>query len=138
MTMPLSRNSLVMNKYILVSIFSLIAFLISTLYNLFLTEISLEESILTNLAILSVGILYMSVILPIMFKWGVEKGRMLMILVLLAPTGIVLLLTKSGISIPEISETIIIRGFYLFIVIALIAFFISYFISLDIYKKKEF
>lgn len=138
LTMPLSRKSLVLNKYLLCFIFVLTAFVLTALFNSFFTEMSLEENILTNFGVLSVGILYMSVILPILFKWGVEKGRILMMLVLVAPVGIMLLLINSGIAIPELNETIIKTGFYFLIAISLIVFVISYFISLSIYKKKEF
>lgn len=138
LTMPLSRGSIVVSKYLLGLIFLITAFIITMLFNLLFSKIQLTENILTNLITFSAGIIIMSVIFPILFKFGIEKGRILMMLVLFAPTGIILLLTKFGFEIPIADEETIKPLLYFLPVIATALYVISYSISLFIYKKKEF
>lgn len=136
LTMPLSRKSMVVSKYILGLIFLIIAFLLSMLLNLFLNNILLEESILTNLTNISIGMMIMSIIFPIIFKFGVEKGRIYMMLVLFAPTVLILLASNLGFTMP--SEATIKSLFYIWPIISVAIFIISILISLYIYRKKEF
>lgn len=138
LTMPISRFNIVVSKYILGLIFLIIAFAITMLFSLIFSNLNLSENILSSLAILSVGIIVISVIFPILFKFGVEKGRILMMIALFAPTGIIVLLSKLGLEIPAVNEEILKLLIYLSPVFALVLFAISVLISLSIYKNKEF
>lgn len=138
LTMPISRFNMVVSKYILGLILLTIAFVITMLFSLLFSNLNLTENILSNFAILSVGIILISVIFPILFKFGVEKGRILMMIVLFAPTGIIVLLSKMGFEIPTVNEEILKLLIYLSPVFALVLFAISVLISLSIYKNKEF
>jgi len=136
LTMPLSRSSIVVSKYILGLIFLIMAFIVSILSNLFLNNILLEESMVTNLSSLSMGLILMSIIFPIIFKMGVEKGRVYMMLVLFIPTAFILLLSKTGMTMPN--EETIKSFFYVLPVISVLMFTLSILISVSIYNKKEF
>lgn len=136
LTMPLSRESMVASKYILGLIFLTASFILSMLFNSFFSNISLVENVMTCLATLSVGIVIMSVIFPLIFKFGVEKGRIFMMIVLFTPTALILLLSKLGISMPD-DETIQ-SLLYLSPIVAAVIFIASIYISMSIYKKKEF
>lgn len=138
LTMPVTRMNIVASKYILGLVFLVIAFVIATLFSLFFTNISLIQNVLTNLTTLSIGIIIMSVIFPILFKFGVEKGRIFMMLILFAPTGIIALLARLGFNFSIVDEAIIKMLLNLSPVIAIIIFIISILISLNIYKKIEF
>lgn len=138
LTMPVSRFNMVVSKYILGLILLTIAFAITMLFSLLFSNLNLTENILSSFAILSVGIIIISVIFPILFKFGVEKGRILMMIVLFAPTGIIVLLSKMGFEIPAVNEEILKLLIYLSPVFALVLFAISVLISLSIYKNKEF
>ena len=136
LTMPLSRESMVESKYILGLIFLSASFILSMLFNSFFSNISLVENVMTCLATLSVGIVIMSVIFPLIFKFGVEKGRIFMMIVLFAPTALILLLSKLEISMPD--EETIQSLLYLSPIVAAVIFIASIYISMSIYKKKEF
>lgn len=138
LTMPVSRPDIVASKYILGLIFLLLAFLISMLFNIIIFKIDFIESLLANSVSLSVGIVIISFIFPIMFKYGVEKGRLLMMLVLFAPTGIIVLLSKIGLNPEVINKEIIEKLLYLFPILAIVLLILSYLVSLSIYRKKEF
>ncbi|MDD4088350.1 MAG: ABC-2 transporter permease [Tissierellia bacterium] len=136
LTMPLSRKSMVASKYILGLIFLVASFILSMLFNSFFSNISLMENVMTCLATLSIGMVIMSVIFPLIFKFGVEKGRIFMMIVLFAPTALILLLSKLEISMPD--EETIKSLLYLSPIVAAVIFIASIYISMSIYNKKEF
>ncbi len=136
LTMPVSRRDLVISRYILSFIFLIFAFILSMLLSLIFKSGSFIEGVLVNTGILLFGIIIMSVIFPILFKYGVEKGRIFMMIVLFAPTAAIMLLSKLGFKLPEkeTAEALL----YLLPIIALAAAAASIFISVSIYRKKEF
>lgn len=136
LTMPISRKVIVASRYLLGMIFIAAAFVLSVLVNMVFSKMYSIESILISLASLSAGITVMSVIFPLLFKYGVEKGRILMMLVLFTPIAILMMVSKLGLSMPD-EETI--KSFiFLSPIIALMLLLVSIYISLSIYRKKEF
>ena len=136
LTMPISRKDLIVSRYILGMIFLISSFFITVLLNVVLGSGSYRESILASSAILAVGIILMSVIFPVIFKYGVEKGRNFMLLIVLAPTGAAMLLSKFGLTLPdkEVGKILL----YSLPLITVAVFTVSILISVSIYKKKEF
>lgn len=136
LTMPISRKVIVASRYLLGMIFIAAAFVLSVLVNMVFSKMYSIESILISLASLSAGITVMSVIFPLLFKYGVEKGRILMMLVFFTPIAILMMVSKLGLSMPD-EETI--KSFiFLSPIIALMLLLVSIYISLSIYRKKEF
>lgn len=136
LTMPLMRGTIVLSKYILGLIFLIAAFTLAFITNIIFTEIILYENLMINLTTFSVGIIMISFILPIILKFGVEKGRILMMIVIFTPVAIIVMLPKLGIPAPE-QETIEVFLKYLPIA-AIITYVLSILVSVSIYKKKEF
>lgn len=137
LTMPLSRGSIVLSKYVLGMFFLVVAFILITLFNLFFINIPPMVNIMSTIRIISVGIIYMSILFPLVFKLGVEKGRIYMMLVAVVPAGIMLLLPNLGFSI--LSSATIIKMFMDYLpVIAALILATSYLMTLSIYKNKEF
>ena len=136
LTMPLTRGTLVLSKYILGLIFLITALVLSLLSNTVFSDVILFENLMINLTTLSVGIIMMSFIFPILLKYGVEKGRILMMIVIFAPTALIVMLSKLGISVPDTGK---IEMFLKFLPVVALAFYVvSIFVSMSIYKKKEF
>lgn len=136
LTMPISRKVIVASRYLLGMIFIAAAFVLSVLVNMVFSKMYSIESILISLASLSAGITVMSVIFPLLFKYGVEKGRILMMLVLFTPIAILMMVSKLGLSMPD--EETIKTFIFLSPIIALMLLLVSIYISLSIYRKKEF
>ncbi len=136
LTMPISRKVIVASRYLLGMIFIAAAFVLSILVNMVFSKMYSIESILISLASLSAGITVMSVIFPLLFKYGVEKGRILMMLVLFTPIAILMMVSKLGLSMPD--EETIKTFIFLSPIIALMLLLVSIYISLSIYRKKEF
>ncbi|HCQ5613891.1 TPA: ABC-2 transporter permease [Clostridioides difficile] len=143
LTMPINRNDIVLSKYLTMLIFSFIGVLVSLIVSVtigyFKNTLILNETLLINALILSISVCFGSLILPLIYKFGIERARLLMILCFLVPT-LALLVFKSileNISSPISIEIILNILVYSLPFVAILLFVISYFISSKIYSKKE-
>lgn len=140
LTMPISRSNIVLGKYTFGLILLTIAFLlslgISTFTSLAINSTNSTNLVIANLAMLAIGIIFMSLILPILFKFGVEKGRMLMMLVLLIPVCIAMIFQMLGIEFPQ--NTDLDYLIYVIPVVLIVILVLSIVLSVKIYNKKEF
>ncbi len=135
LSMPVSRTDMVMSKYLLGFMLSCAALIFNLIFNLATSSESIQDTLLISFIFFAIGILFMSFMMPILFKFGVEKGRIMMMIVLFAPTGFVLLLSKSGLKPPSMGTLKMIAYASPFLVIAILA--VSIALSLKIYKNKE-
>lgn len=142
LTMPINRNDIVLSKYLTMLIFSFIGVLVSLIVSVtigyFKNTLILNETLLINALILSISVCFGS-LLPLIYKFGTERARLLMILCFLVPT-LALLVFKSileNISSPISIEIILNTLVYSLPFVAILLFVISYFISSKIYSKKE-
>ncbi|HBH0125218.1 TPA: ABC-2 transporter permease, partial [Clostridioides difficile] len=98
LTMPINRNDIVLSKYLTMLIFSFIGVLVSLIVSVtigyFKNTLILNETLLINALILSISVCFGSLILPLIYKFGTERARLLMILCFLVPT-LALLVFKS-------------------------------------------
>ncbi len=140
-SLPITRNDIVFSKYVLSLIALFIGFVVSCVLGV-IVELLKGQTIdwltvfITNAAIVVVGLFFLSVLLPLVYKFGVEKSRIMLLLIFALPTIAILILSKLGITMPpnfnyELLFTIV-------IIVILISFALSYFISLKIYKAMEF
>lgn len=143
-TLPNGRKNVVRAKYISTLIFVLGSFLISML-SLFITNIcginiDLDTSISELTGCLIAILLIMIIMFPIMYKLGVEKGRIALFILTFGITGIALLISKSvHIEMPH--NIIDFFNSYYKIILPIstcILILISYKISAIFYSKKEF
>lgn len=143
LTMPYSRKDMVLSKYV----FSLICTFTATIVYIIATIVKwyflkqpfdfvslIDETML----MLSAGLFFSAVNFPIMFKLGVEKGRMWFILItVILASGI-----ASSIKLAELDpthlESIIQRVTSIMPVISVGLLFISAVFSIKIYEKREF
>ncbi|HBG0225720.1 TPA: ABC-2 transporter permease, partial [Clostridioides difficile] len=140
LTMPINRNDIVLSKYLTMLIFSFIGVLVSLIVSVtigyFKNTLILNETLLINALILSISVCFGSLILPLIYKFGIERARLLMILCFLVPT-LALLVFKSileNISSPISIEIILNTLVYSLPFVAILLFVISYFISSKIYS----
>ncbi|NLZ82251.1 MAG: hypothetical protein GX915_01135, partial [Clostridiales bacterium] len=138
------------SKYCLLLIISTLGIGVSLIFSIGI-NLYIESDILLKgfgFSVIGVtGILFFySIIIPIITKLGVEKARIIIIIVFMLPMGIVYLLMNSlnneATIIPEqILEIgrLILQYKYIIVPIAIvIALSISYNISVKIYRKKQF
>ena len=143
-SLPQGRINVVKSKYLttigLTLVLAIISFSISFLLMNSRDAIKIDESFSAILGELLAIIFMMSVLFPVLFKFGYEKGRMTMILIGVGMFGIVYLfqnvfqleISTSFLSFLETYLPVI------FIVLSVVMLIISYFISKKIYLKREF
>ena len=121
MTMPVSRKDVVLSKYTSCVIYAVGAIVVSTIFSFIINRI-----------------IY-SILLPMIFKLGVEKTRILMIAVIMIP---VFLILGAADYLPETVLNFIEQHAAIFgaagVIMSVLIYFISYFISVSIFNKKEF
>jgi len=134
LSLPISRKDLVLGKYLLGLITSVIGAAIVFIFNLF-SQMSTVNNALFTLAILGCGIVLFSFILPLMYKFGVEKGRLWMMLAIFIPIIIVNISAQTGITLPADISLNWIPYAAPFLVIAVFA--LSYALSVKIFAHKD-
>ncbi|QNO14039.1 ABC-2 transporter permease [Alkalicella caledoniensis] len=136
LSMPISRREIVISKYLLGIMCSSLGLVLIFLLNKFLPS-DAGGNVKGILALFGLSIVVLSMILPIQFKFGVEKGRILVMLVFFLPAAIFIFFTKLDISHEiNIAEVIEFVGKALPL-IASLALASSMGLSMRIYRKKE-
>lgn len=95
-----------------------------------------QDKIIKNYSKGGVGIIFCCILLPLVFKFGVEKSRLMMMTVIAIPTVIGYFLNEMGVQMP--TEDQLITGLKILPLILLLIIYISSSISCNIYNKKDF
>lgn len=139
LSLPITKKEMVLSKYILsffLSITGVIAaFIVSFFISKFKMPIDITEQLLINYSLLVIALIAISILLPLIYKFGVEKSRILLISVFIIPTFFVLMLANLGISMPTEEQIMVILE--LSPLVLIIVLVISYFISVSIFKNKD-
>lgn len=144
LTMPVSRRDIVRAKYMLniigLLLGSILGFLLSLIGNFFY-KIDLDFNNFINILIISMAffLILSAIDLPTLFKWGTNKGKIVLMIVLFTLIAIIFqIIEKAYNYILNISSIDIIKLNLLIILISILIYFISYKISLYIMSKKEY
>lgn len=143
-SLPVSRRTLVLSKYMLGFLTALGGLLVCAIGNLVILSLTNWENALESWvtigACLEVGVIFLSVLIPLLFKFGVEKGRFLIVAIAVIPSMLIGLLAgalkDSGIPMP--GEEVLQAILYASPLFTLAIFLISFRISVGICKKKEY
>lgn len=142
LTMPLSRRDIVTSKFLfllLANVTGLVISFVISIVDYYLNGTNIKESSLLYICAFLIGIVWFSIILPIIFKLGVERARLFMILIFFIPSisivGIAKLLQKTGMPKPDFAS--LEHYLWLLPVVCLAIYVGMYFLSLNIYSKKE-
>ena len=73
--------------------------------------------------------------MPVMFKYGVEKGRVVMMILIFSPTAVAVLLKKVNIAPP--SQAFLDQLVYVIPAVLVVLLGLSILLSMRIYQKKE-
>lgn len=143
-TLPSGRKNIVKSKYIasliLVLLTTIITILLNCLVGIINNNLEFDKFISTLIGGTFATILIQSIMYPLIFKFGIEKGRIWLFVLTFAITGIVGLCSR----IVKINITTNIISFfnsYCFIIIPImliVVLLISYKISEKIYSQKDF
>ena len=149
LTMNITRKDVVLSKYVLFIMFILTGILIGIISSLVINSfvdvpMSIEEILITSVIVPAIFSMLFCIVIPIVFKNGTEKARIIMMAIFFIPAILIFLVAKiaetSNIPMPD--ENTLYTLFkvlpIVLVVLAVAACFISYKISLKIYSKKEF
>lgn len=146
-TFPLRRSQIVGSKYILALLMMGVGAAGGAVCTGILALFRMGTEVWENLAVLLVLLCYntlmLSALIPLVFKFGGEKSRLIMIGVYMVPTFLVIFLFNrfgKSIDFEAVAQNtklcILLMGGA--VLLAAVTYVISYFISLNIYKRKEF
>lgn len=145
-SMPVSRKEMVIESYIYSGImiaFAIICNIIMNLLNIFVVKKLYESEIMLEWykipALGMVAVIYLSVFLPIMIKFGAEKGRVVMTITYLVPI-LLLFLFRDSIDTENVINILASkRALCIGIISVLMIFivFVSINISLKAYNSKD-
>ncbi|WP_394920590.1 ABC-2 transporter permease [uncultured Robinsoniella sp.] len=141
--MPVSRRDVVKSKYMVLIIFSLVGcgvgIVICSIGSIILKDFNLADILGASLGCLGIAFVFGSIILPLLYKFGAEKARMLMIVCFLIPTAVVYFVAyfykNTGLPMP--GETSITIAIVSLPVLCILFMYISYRISLKIFQNQE-
>ena len=140
LTMPVTRKEIVTSKYLIMIILntlgSLLALVVGIIGNMIMGQsFSLEILAITGVIFL-IAFIFGSVIIPLIYKFGTEKARLMLILCALIPTALILLVEQMKIPLPTNENPWTYLALLIGLTIA--GMVVSFMISLRIYEKKEF
>lgn len=143
-TLPNGRKNIVKSKYIASLILVIGAIIVTFLLNYFVglinNNLEFDKIISSVLAIATGAIFIEAVMYPLIFKYGIEKGRIGLFALTFSIVGIVGLLSKViKVDIPANIISFLNNFWFIIIpIVVIIILLISYKISEKIYSKKEF
>ncbi|MEG1072754.1 MAG: ABC-2 transporter permease [Oscillospiraceae bacterium] len=142
---PAGRRGVVQEKYLFTLLMVLGITAVTALFNVVYSAVrrdfaQLPANLVATAICVVAGLLIATVLLPLLFKFGAEKSRMMMLLGLaVVAVGVFALfgLEQAGL-LPESVPTWVIAALPVILLgIVAVAFIVSYSISLKIYAKKE-
>ncbi|MGL5347029.1 MAG: ABC-2 transporter permease [Peptostreptococcaceae bacterium] len=138
LTMPVSRKDIVLSKYFLGIGLSTVGLLITSMLSFI--DNGLFNSVI-NMPIIfwAISMVMLSIIMPIIIKYGSEKGRFIMVAVMVIPSVLIMVFGEN-ISFGNISRIIDIiekNAFIISIITAAFSLTLSAFLSLNLFKNKE-
>ncbi len=135
---PAGRAGIVKGKYIFALIMAVLSLVLILAVNGALILLGRGESEIGTLSqtvgLISFGLLILSILLPLTFRFGAQKSRVLMILVMAALVSAVGAMLLIGGKVTGVNLSSLL---FLAPVAAVAAMAVSYFISKRIYSKKE-
>jgi len=147
LTMPVTRRDVVFSKY-LVSIIvtfigAAIAIVLCFAQGIYKHNLDALEILAVTGAVVAAGFLFISIMLPFIYKFGIEKSRILIFLVFLVPAGIVVIgkskFTKLQFSPLAVQYMHIILQYLpiILLLITILVMVVSYSISVKVYGNKD-
>lgn len=140
LTMPISRRDIVVSKYILSILLSTVSIIVSTTITyIFIVlpkdNMDRKDLLLAAYLIFFISLVYVSIMLPLIYKFGVERTRILFIAVLAIPGILIYILYKGNLQMPSEEQLLFLLKISPFMLIIIL--FISAFVSNIIYKNKD-
>lgn len=134
-SLPVAKSGIVLARYLLALIFSTAMTLISFLMELFVNRGVSSDNLAALWASWSIALLFSAILFPLMYKYGTQKARLALMIIVLLPTLGVILLQKTNLPMP--SESALMLAVRLIPLFSVAAYFVSYLISCRVFARRE-
>lgn len=156
LSLPVTRQDIVLSKFILAISSTIIGALLGFLFTIFLVNILniiRPDSLITldynNLLTTTIGAMFgisliQSIQIPSIYKWGAEKGRIQMfvlifvLVVLILGISYLIMNSNFNINLEDIENFMNKFGIITLILAMIIMYYISFKLSLKIFKHKDY
>lgn len=135
LAMPIKRETLILSKYLLAGATAAVVFVLSGIVGAVTGE-ELTESLMVSVGCMLSGMVIVSIILPLIFKFGVEKGRLMIFVVAFLPAAAIFIISKLHLQIPK--DMNMDGLLFIFVAAAALVVAVSAMISMNIGKNKEY
>lgn len=135
LSLPVAKSRIVLARYLIALIFSTVLVLLCLLMELAVFRGVTMETAATLWVSWSLSLLFCAVLLPVMYRYGTQKARLLLMVIVLLPVLGLMLLSK--VNLPAPSESVLLLGIRLLPFPSVAAYFISYWISCRIFARKK-
>lgn len=135
LSLPVPKDRIVLSRYLFALFFSVCAAGFSLLLQLAVLRPLPADSLVSVLASLEAALVFCAVLFPIIYKFGTQKARFVMMAVALVPVLIALLWGKMNLPGPSDADFLLLLRLSPLITAA--AFLLSLWISCRIFRKKE-
>lgn len=138
-SMPVPRRTVVKSKYVLALLLSLLGAALSAIIGIatgfFNGTADIIKQLTISAGLLGIGILFLCIMLPLIFKFGVEKSRVIVIIVFAIPFAAAFAMSQTGMTLPSHDQLMRILAYSPLMLAALFVF--SYMLSCYFYNGKE-
>ena len=133
MMLPITSMSIALSKYVFGVFCSLILAVLGFAASLIIGD-DPAEALLSSAACFCVGLVLMSILLPLIYKLGVEKARLSMVAIFVVFLIVfAFALERMGVELDNITDALMVLPLVTLAVMA-----VSMCISVGIYRRKEF
>lgn len=138
LTLPITKKELVLSRYALAALLGSASLVIDIVFTALQRQFSLKQFVVIY-CYLAISVFFSALLLPILFQFGTQKSRILILLLALLPMGVGFAFEQLGISLPafQVNESTSEVLLWLSLPVCLILMFISYLISCAIVSRKE-
>ena len=150
LTMPITREDMVSSKYAMLLLLTMFGVAFSSIISIGINIVLKKENLFASISNSFIGafvvILLYSIVFPFIIKLGVEKARIIILIIMVIPFAIVSAINtymKEGFtdipgSLTTLLDFLSRNSFILLPVIALAFLYLSYRVSVGIYRRKDF
>ena len=94
------------------------------------------EMLVTAYALFAIGMIFISILLPLVYKFGVERSRVIILAIIAIPTAAFLVMAQTDNAVLPNEQTIR-QALLLSPVVIVVCGIVSFMISHGIYRRKE-
>lgn len=131
-SLPVNSKDFILSKFIFVIINTVIAIILTYILSIF-TLSNPDNLKVALITVLSVGVLTMTIIIPMALIFGFQKGKIFMIMLLIIPLSV----SMEMMDLMPINFLTNLKLGVVGVILSIIMILVSFFVTTELYSKKE-